>query len=59
MYGVEYGPDPNYIEVNPKGLSFTPEGVKNEEVKIMTESEWSFTSVPNFVSAESREQALK
>lgn len=47
---VEYGPDPDFINVHPDKLVFPAEGGVKEEITISTEGKWTITQIPTFVS---------
>ena len=51
MYGVEYGPDPNYydLDVNPISLQFGYERGQESQIQISTSGVWTITHEPSFV----------
>ena len=51
MYGVEYGPDPDYydLDVDPLSLEFSYEEGLESKIKISTSGDWTITHEPSFV----------
>lgn len=51
MYGAEYGPDPNYydLDVDPQSLQFDYEEGQKSQIKISTSGDWAITHEPPFI----------
>ena len=51
MYGAEYGPDPNFydLDVDPQSLQFDYEEGQESKIKISTSGEWTITHEPSFI----------
>lgn len=51
MYGAEYGPDPNYydLDVDPQSLQFGYEEGQESKIRISTSGEWTITHEPSFI----------
>ena len=52
VYGVEYGPDPNYydLDVDPLSLQFNYEEGQESKIKISTSGDWTITHKPSFLN---------
>lgn len=55
MYGAEYGPDPNYydLDVDPQSLRLDYEEGQTSRIKITTSGEWTITHKPSFLNVSS------
>ena len=55
IYGVEYGPDPNYydLDVDPLSLQLNYEEGQESKIKISTSGDWTITHKPAFLNVSS------
>ena len=55
MYGAEYGPDPNFydLDVDPQSLQFDYEEGQEGIIKISTSGDWTITHKPSFLNVSS------
>jgi len=55
MYGAEYGPDPNYydLDVDPQSLQLDYKEGQESKIKISTSGDWTITHKPSFLNVSS------